>query len=194
MSSNKSVTTKGLYKNLVLRIKNLIIKPGEEWKSIHRENKSINEILSDFSLPLIALCAVATFINFAINHQAFNSELAIKHATVSFASLFVGLYLSFLMLKWILPKMHIPASPRLIFSIVAYPSGLWYIITFIINLIPELIILHLLTFYSIYIIWHAVSYLPGIRIEHNLVISVLIAGIIHITPYFIKFALLKIII
>src|SRR5690554_277447 len=99
MSKQKTISTAQLYRNLMHRVKNLVLQPHSEWTTVRGERKNLNEVLGEFSLPLISLVTLATFLNILVNHQGFNFELALKHAALIFTSLFGGLYLAWLALK-----------------------------------------------------------------------------------------------
>ncbi|TCO07407.1 YIP1 family protein [Natronoflexus pectinivorans] len=194
MTEKETITTGKLYSNLFMRLKNLILQPGKEWQIIRNENKNINDIITEFSLPLIALCALATFFNFTVNRQGFNLELAIKQSIITFTALFGGLFLAWIILKASHSKLRIENKNNLAFKITAYASGLLYIISFITNLIPELFLFHLVTFYSLFIIWKAIEpeKMPGT--EQKSIITIYIAVLIHFIPYFVRYLLINLII
>jgi hypothetical protein len=193
MSEKNKETNLSVYRNLVLRIKNLILNPAAEWLNIHSQKKSINEVLSEFALPLMAMVTLATFLNYIINHQGVNFELALKQAAVIFTALFGGLYLSYLLVKLILPRYQFSGDADYAFRLVGYGSGLWYVITLITTIVPELIVLHLASFYSFYIIWSGIDQEMGATQQQKITITVLIGIIIHIIPYFVRHILLKLI-
>jgi hypothetical protein len=193
MSENNKETNLSLYRNLVLRIKNIVLNPQVEWTHIHAQKKTINEVLAEFSLPLIALVTLATFLNYILNHQGVNFELALKQAAVIFTALFGGLYISYLLVKMILPHYQFSGNANYAFRLVGYASGLWYVITLITSIIPELIILHLASLYSFYIIWETIDQETGVSQRQKVTITALIGIIIHIIPYFVRYFLLKLI-
>ena len=193
MSDNKKETTLSLYANLLLRMKNLILSPREEWHTIHKLKKNTNEVLTEFSLPLIAMVSIATFLNYILNYQEVNFELAIKQATIAFTALFGGLYISYFIVRVLLKKCNFSNDSNHAFRIVGYASGLWYLITLIVSIIPELVLLHITSFYTFYIIWTTIDDTLGIKKNKKIIITVFIGIIIHFIPYFVKYSLLKLI-
>lgn len=187
------LTLKGLYVQLFVRLKNLIITPSEEWKIIHSENKDINDILSAYSFPLIGLCTLSTFISILINLQEINFVIAIKHALITFIALSGGLYLAYKAIKHMLPTFKASASNTLTFSLVAYPLTPLLIVTVLVNLFPELILLYLVSFYAWYITWCGTKGLQGINSDSALTISTIITLLIHFLPFFVQRLLLKLI-
>lgn len=193
MSDNIKETNFSLYRNLTTRVKNLVLNPQVEWFNIHAQKKTINEVLTEFSLPLIALVTLATFLNCIINHQGVNFEWALKQAAVIFTALFGGLYLSYLWVKVILPRHQLSGDADYAFRLVGYGSGLWYVITLVTSIVPELVFLHLASFYSFYIIWATFDQEKEPSQQQKITITVLIGIIIHLIPYFVRYFLLKLI-
>ncbi|HLW08510.1 MAG TPA: hypothetical protein VKY45_13215 [Marinilabiliaceae bacterium] len=190
MADEIKISTSQLYKNLFVRFWRLLIQPAKEWASIKSEDKSFNEVLSDFALPLMGLSTVATFVGFVINHQGFNAELSMKHATLVFVSLFGGLYLVFFIMGLILSIKGL--RRREVMALATYSSSLWYVVTFIIAVIPELVGIYLIIFYSIYIIHIGVEqYMAQTNRGYQIFMTLLLFLLVHLTPFIIKFTLLK---
>lgn len=190
MADEIKISTSQLYKNLFVRFWRLLIQPAKEWASIKSEDKSFNAVLSDFALPLMGLSTVATFVGFVINHQGFNAELSMKHATLVFVSLFGGLYLVFFIMSLILSMKGL--RRREVMALATYSSSLWYVVTFIIAVIPELVGIYLIIFYSIYIIHIGVEqYMTQTNRGYQIFMTLLLFLLVHLTPSIIKFTLLK---
>lgn len=185
------ITLKELYTQLITRLKNIIIKPSREWKIIQREDNDINEILTNYSLPLIGLCTIASFLSVLINLQEINYQTALKHALITFTALFGGLYLSYIATNHLLSLFHISTSKTINFKIVAYASTPLMIITFLATLFPELIFLYLALLYSYYIISRGIKHIISVNSSSILYISIIITFIIHFLPFFVQRLLLK---
>lgn len=194
MREGKNNTTlKAIYIRLFLRLKNLLVKPATQWKAILREENDINDVLSVYSLPLIGLCTLSTFISILVNLQEINFEIALKHALITFTSLFGGLYLCYLSTNRIMSWFQVSLSKTINFKLIAYSSTPLLVITFFVNLFPELILLYLASAYSYYIIWHGIKGLPGIKAESVLTLGTIITLLIHLVPFAIQRLLLKLI-
>ena len=175
-----------MYKDLFLRVKNILLKPADEWKKIFRDNIDANQILAEYLLPLIGICTLASFISVLINLPEINFEVALKHALVIFMALFGGLYLAFLIAGLIFPLFRITESKSVHLSIIAFSSTPFLIVVFLVILFPEWKILYLASLYSYYIIWQGVKGFPGINANSALTISTIIAFIIHFLPFFVQ--------
>ncbi|WP_088653836.1 YIP1 family protein [Geofilum rhodophaeum] len=186
MSNQKTISTAQLYRNLMLRAKNLVLQPRSEWATVRSERKNLNEVLSEFSLPLISLVTLATFLNILVNHQGFNFELALKHAALIFTSLFGGLYLAWLLLKTVRSATGVLGDKNQIFELAAYASGFWYLILLLTALVPELTMLNFLALYSFYILWTYMEEIPGISREHKGLLTLLVGFSIHFLPLLVR--------
>lgn len=189
----EDMTLKAIYTRLFIRLKNLLVKPAAEWKAIHREPNDLNDVLSGYSLPLIGLCTLSTFISILVNLQEINFEIALKHALITFTALFGGLYLAYLLLNRFLPGFQVVHSKTLSFKLIAYSSTPLLVITFFVNLFPELILLYLASVYTYFVVWHGIKELPRIKAESVLTLGILISLLIHLLPFLIQRLLLKLI-
>lgn len=193
IEKTEDITLKTLYAKLFIRLKNLIIKPSSEWKRIHGENSGMEEILSGYSLPLIAICTLTSFLSTLVSLQQINFEIALKHALIIFLALFGGLYSSYIVTHQILTWFQIVASKLISFRLVAYASTPLLIIHFLVTLFPELLMLYMASVYSYYIIWQGIKGIPGLKPDKVLTIGVIITFIIHFFPFFVQQILKKLI-
>ncbi|MBN2165327.1 MAG: hypothetical protein JW717_03525 [Marinilabiliaceae bacterium] len=175
-------THEASYKNLIIRLKNIIISPKKEWLVILNEKTSNNDIVSIFSFPLIGFISILTFISYSIETQEFLLQTALKKVTLTFISLFGGLYGAFLILKSIYKHITPLLNPNSIFKIIAYSSSLIYVIDFAIIIIPELFIFKFILLYHIIIIWHSLNNIEIKQKSTKIWISIFYSFIIIATP------------
>ncbi|MGQ1948563.1 YIP1 family protein [Geofilum sp. OHC36d9] len=192
MTEGTNRTTSQLYQDLFKRLWLFTIHPSEGWAEVYGEKKSLNAILSDFALPLMALCALTTFVGFIFNHQGFSLELALKQATVIFIALFGGLYLAYFIMSYVLSS---EMEKNNVFALSAYSSGLGYVVTLITSLVPEFLMANLLVFYAAYIIWLGMQqYLNKAEMNRRVWLTVLLFVLIHLLPSLIYYSLLKLVV
>lgn len=175
-----------MYKELFLRVKNIVLKPAFEWRQIFRENIDTNQILAEYLLPLIGICTLASFITALTGLPEINFEVSIKYAFVTFLALFGGIYLAFLITGYILPLFRIKTSKSIQLSIVAYSLTPLIIVVFLVILVPGWKLLYLASLYSYYIVWQGIKGFPGINANSALTISTIITFLIHFLPFFVQ--------
>ncbi|MCG8583006.1 MAG: YIP1 family protein [Bacteroidales bacterium] len=156
--SKETISLSVLYKNLIGRLKELMVNPRKEWEIIFNERKQINEVLAQFSFPLIGLYTSVVFLGYLLSHQELDFESALKEAVFTFSSYFFGLYLCYYLFGKLLSVFNIVIDKVTIFSIVAYSSGVLYLSGSISALVPETIIIaSIINLYVVYLIWMALS-------------------------------------
>ncbi|TAJ15530.1 hypothetical protein DMA11_01150 [Marinilabiliaceae bacterium JC017] len=184
--SKQPVSLKLMYRNLLVRSKNLIISPSVEWTNILNEKTTSNEILSLFNLPLIGICTATTFLGYLFNHQEILIDLALKQAAFAFSAFFFGLYASFFILLKIMPRFYDSTSKELAFKLIAYPSVMIYLIHLMNTLFPETYFLRILSLYSGYIIWEGLSILTFKKRELQIFLTAIITFSILMMPWIIS--------
>ncbi|WP_430816281.1 YIP1 family protein [Carboxylicivirga sp. RSCT41] len=176
--SKEAISLSVLYKNLIGRLKELIINPRKEWEMIFNERKSINEILAQFNFPLIGLYTSAVFVGYLISHQELDFESALKEAVFTFSSYFFGLYLCYYLLVKLLPVVKIDLEKAAVFQLVAYSSGVMYLTGSVAALVPETIVIaSIINLYVIYLVWVSVSVLINTAKEQRIWMT-FIAGVL----------------
>ncbi len=154
---NKEAISLGLlYKNLIGRMKGLIINPQKEWEAIFTERKSINEVLAHFTFPLLGFYTLTLFLAYLLSHQELDFAAALKEAIFTFSSSFFGLYVSYFVLVKLKPILGQEVKKEKMFQLIAYASGITYLTGSVIALVPETIIIaSIINLYVIYLVWVA---------------------------------------
>lgn len=191
MSTRKPENTAELYRSLMVRLRNLVISPVGEWRTIHRESDTFNDMLGNFALPLVGLVTMATFVSHLINQQAFILELALKKAVLVFVALLGALFLSWYVVSGLLKYFQFVASGELAAKLVIYSSGPLYVISFLTALVPEIFFIQILAFYSFYLAWLGVRDIAGPAHYRKLPFSVIIGVLVLAIPFLIRIALLN---
>ena len=141
------------------RVKDLLIKPAKAWKIILAEKNTVNNILIQFSLPLIGAYSLAVFLGYLFEHQELDFASALKFAVFVFSACFFGLYLGYFLLVKLIPLDGMKEDKELAFKIMAYPSMPIYLMGIITALIPQTLFFFFLVVYSAFIIWEGLKVL-----------------------------------
>jgi len=190
--NKEAQTLRVLYKNLFSRLKDLILNPGKAWTSILTEQVQVNDVLAQFSLPLIGAYTAATFIGYLFFHQGLSFDLALRDALFAFSSCFFGLYLAWFLLIKLLPALQLNASKENIFKLVAYPSLVIYLIGTINNLVPQTYFFGFLHLYAGYIIWEGLGLLIPDNKDSRILLTIVITIAILVLPFVIGKILFRI--
>lgn len=180
-----------MYRHLALRLRNLLLRPSHEWRIIHPEETTLNDLLSAFSLPLIGLITLTTFINFLVSRQALIFELALKQALLAFSGFFLGLLLAFYLVRRVLKMFHTTGSNHLAAKLTVYASAPLYVVSVITSLVPELFFVQILSFYSFYLSWVGVRELPEFSDREKVSTSIVTAVSVLILPLAVRLLLLN---
>lgn len=146
--------------NLIERVKNVLIKPKDEWEVISKETTSINQLLTGYLLILAIIPAGAVFLKIGIigynmpfyGHVSGNISMGISQAIVSYITYVGGAFLSAFIIDALAPsfgseKNFIKAMQLMVFS---YTPML---LAGIFQLIPGLGILAIVGLYGLYILY-----------------------------------------
>jgi len=191
MADNKinkeTVSLVAMYRNLITRLKELIVVPRKEWRVIKEENFSINEVLGQFSLPLIGMYTAAIFIGYLLSHQGFNFEIALKKSVFTFSSYFFGLYLGYFILSKVMVLFHQKMEKEQVFKLVAFPSVIMYLVGTITALFPETYFVgYFVNLYLVYLVWVGIDQIGAPDKEAHVWQTVLFSAVILFVPMLIQ--------
>jgi hypothetical protein len=172
-----------MYKGLFFRVKNLIVSPAKEWQAIANEGHGINTILTLFSLPLMGMATLATFVGYLINQQAVYFDVALKHAAFTFAAFFFGLYAAYFLLLKVLPLAGVNQDKNWIFKWVAFPSLLIYLVHFVTALFSEFFFLRFLMLYTGFVVWEALPVSIHSPMKKRIYLTLLVTVTLLVLPY-----------
>jgi hypothetical protein len=146
--------------NLIERIKNIIIKPKEEWEVIKKEETSINELLTGYLLLLAIIPAAAIFIKNGLigykipgfGHVSGSITMGVSQAVISYITYVGGAFLSAFIIDALAPsfgskKNFIKAMQLMVFSYTPM------MLAGVLQLIPGLSILSIVGLYGLYILF-----------------------------------------
>jgi len=179
------------YKQTFIRLKNILIRPAKEWNCINMENGSINETLP-FSFILLTICVLTRFLSVLFSLQEINYEPAMKHAIIVFFYLFGGMYLSYLVMKLIIPHFFAGKFDSKVFKLAAFSATPLYTVNFIVNLIPELFLIYILSLYGFYIAYTGVRELYNAKIKDSIYVAGITIFLILLFSWVIRLVFFKI--
>lgn len=141
------------------RIRNLLLKPKEEWARIDAEPMTVRDIMIGWAAPLAAIGPLAAL----IGTQAFGFRLfgivyrpplgsSIAAAVVGWLTYVIGVYVVAWIIDNIAPQFGAKRDMTAATKVAAYSfTAIW--IVAVADLIPGLGVLKLAGFYSFYLLW-----------------------------------------
>jgi hypothetical protein len=165
------------------RIKNIIVKPADEWEVIKGEPSDKNTILKNYALPLIILVAIAEFLGGLIfTRYGLSIGYVVAQAIVSFIVVFLGIYISAIVINELASSFGSKKDTNAAFKLVIYSFTPVFIAQTVANLIPPLSFVVIFGLYSIYLIWLGLGSLMETP-EDKKVIYVVVSAIIIFAVY-----------
>lgn len=142
--------------NIVERVKNVLMKPKEEWPVIAGENTSTAELYTSYIIPLAAIPAVAAFIGFSIVGLPFIGRLPMMSGlsimVTNFVLTLIGVFVLSLVIDFLAPQFGGEKNAMQALKVAAYSmTAVWVVGIF--QIIPMLGILAILGLYSIYLLY-----------------------------------------
>ena len=144
---------------LIERVKNILLKPLEEWPKIEAEPSTIQEILVRYVLPLAAIGPVAGFIGgqvFGYGALGFTYRpsllSSLSSAIVTYVLSVIGIFVLSLIADFLAPKFGGTSNRLSAFKLVAY-SWTAGLVAGVFGIIPSLAFLAILGLYSVYLLY-----------------------------------------
>lgn len=142
--------------NIVERVKNVLMKPKEEWPVIASEHTRTAELYTSYIIPLAAIPAVAAFIGFSIVGLPFIGRLPMMSGlsimVTNFVLTLVGVFVLSLVIDFLAPQFGGEKNAMQALKVAAYSmTAVWVVGIF--QIIPMLGILAILGLYSIYLLY-----------------------------------------
>ena len=141
--------------NIVERVKNIIIKPAQEWDVIATETHTVPGLFTGYVMILAAIPAVSSFIGFCVVGIAgYRMPMAygLAHLVVSYVLSLASVYVMALIIEALAPQFGGEKNFMQALKVSAFfPTAAW--IAGIFSLIPLMSILGILGLYSLYVLY-----------------------------------------
>lgn len=172
---------------LIARVKNILLKPGEEWERIDAEPTTIGDICRRYVLPLAAVPAIAGLIGaLAFGYSAFGFSYrpsvgaALTSAIVQYGMALISVFVLMLIIDALAPSFQATPDRTRAFKVAAYSyTASW--VAGILGILPALATLGaLLGLYSFYLLYRGLPKLMRAPAEKALsyTVVVVIAAIV----------------
>lgn len=162
--------------------------PAREWEVIAAENNNRKKVYMRFVFPLLCLIGLATITGtwLATPRELYSAGYVLFKIAILWTSLSAGLYFSAFVITEIMAHQIDTRDHNRDFALIAYSSGVAYLVIAVVALFPFFSELLVLAFYSCYLFWRGIPYL--IRVEsQKCMIYGLLSFIIMILVYLLTF-------
>lgn len=183
------------------RAKNLILNPQLEWVRIDAETVSQKEIVKSYVVPFVILIAICSITGSSLlTVKTYSFSIILTKVVVSGFLFIGGVYLSALIINELTTSFSIPRNTIATFKLVAYSFTSFFIASCLVSLLPDLPVLIILGFHSVYLFWLGatsvlkvseasktgfviVSFLIiiGIYAILSLIVGVIVAGMVYVS-------------
>jgi hypothetical protein len=175
--------------NLIERVKNILIKPKEEWNVISQESTSVSQLVTGYLLILALIPAVAMFIRYGligynlpfIGRIPGSIPFGIRQAVVIYITNVGGVFLSAFVIDALAPsfasqKNFTRAMQLVVFSYTAmFVAGIF-------NMIPGLGFLSIAGLYGLYLLYVGIKPMmltPEDKVATYFIVSLLVIIVVY---------------
>lgn len=189
-------------KEIVVRVKNLIVSPKTEWEKIAQEPDDIKGVAIKYLLILALIPAICTFIGYLlfgykvplVGYVGASFSLAIRYALISFVSSVVGVVLAAIVINMLAPSFASRQNSAKAFALVVYSYAPMFVAG-ILFIIPSLGSLAMLAgLYGLYLLYLGLPVMMGTNEDKHviyfvvsLVVMVVVSVVLSLilTPIFV---------
>lgn len=135
---------------------NLLINPKAEWEVIKTENKTQQQVLREFAIPMIVFLALSSVIGNSIyaSRMLFSLPYIIFNGIAMVVIGFAGVYIGARIINEITPSFNSKKDINLTFSLVVYSLSVYSVFMALAFILPSPFYqIRFFGFYSIYIFW-----------------------------------------
>lgn len=169
--------------NIVDRVKNILLKPKEEWPVIAGETTSTAELYTNYIIPLAAIPAVSMFIGWSVVGLPFvgriNMMTGLTMMVTQFVMALIGVFVLSLVIDFLAPNFGGEKNASQALKVAAYSmTAAW--LAGIFQILPMVGILGILGLYSLYLLYLGLPVLMKVPTEKAVAytVVVIIAGIV----------------
>lgn len=169
--------------NIVDRVKNILLKPKEEWPVIAGETTSTAELYTNYIIPLAAIPAVSMFIGWSVIGLPFVGRISMTTGLTMMVTQFVmaliGVFVLSLVIDFLAPNFGGEKNASQALKVAAYSmTAAW--LAGIFQILPMLGILGIVGLYSLYLLYLGLPVLMKVPTEKAVAytVVVIVAGIV----------------
>jgi hypothetical protein len=169
--------------NIVDRVKNILMKPKEEWQVINTETTPTPTLITTYLLPLAVLAAIASFIGYGFVYGAGSVKFGLIYALIALVQIVLAVYINAFVTDALAPSFASEKNMIKSAQLVVYAATPGYIGS-LFNIIPAIGWLGSLAggIYSIYLLYLGIPVLkktPEDKVPIYLIVIILVLIVIY---------------
>jgi hypothetical protein len=166
-----------------------MLDPAKEWRVIAAENSTRKAVYVQFVVPLLYLIAFATIIGTWLDtsREVYSITFVFCKIAILWTSLSAGLYFSVFVITEIMVHQIGSKDHDCAFALMAYASGVAYLVITVVELFPFFSELLVLAFYSCYLYWRGIPRLIPVQGQKRMMyglLSFIIVVLIYLLMFF----------
>ncbi|MCL1933903.1 MAG: YIP1 family protein [Candidatus Azobacteroides sp.] len=180
-----------MYKQLIIRLFNIVIRPEKTWKACNDEQDNDNtDFFKSYLYPIFGIIALFSFVGILFYLKEWNVRIAIKQVIKETIPYFAGYFIAVFALSRLSATFFDEKPTNSVCErFTGYASAAVYVTAALYALFPFFPIIQVLTLYTFYIVWQgAVHYL---RIKEQLLtkFTIFASILIILAPLIVRWAL-----
>jgi hypothetical protein len=169
--------------NIVDRVKNILMKPKEEWQVINTESTPTPTLITTYLLPLAVLAALASFIGYGFILGYGTVKIGLIYALIALVQIVLAVYINAFITDALAPSFASEKNMIKSAQLVVYAATPGYIGS-LLNIIPAIGWLGSLAggIYSIYLLYLGIPVLkktPEDKVPIYLIVIILVLIVIY---------------
>jgi hypothetical protein len=166
---------------IILRAKNILITPGEEWKLIKEEQKTRSGLIREYALPFILLLSLATLLGMVLFRNYVTAGIMVVNALITFFGAFISIYISTYIINSMAKNFESKKDFNSSFQLVVYSYTALFVAHTIGSLILPLFFVTIFGIYSAYLLWTGLGIIMETpadkKVVYGLVSSITVLGV-----------------
>jgi hypothetical protein len=166
---------------IIVRARNLLISPVEEWKVIKEERKTRSGMIRDYAFPFVLVLTVASFVGLILFRNYMTAGIMLLIAFITFFGAFVSIYISAYVINAMAFQFESKKDINASFSLVVYSYTALFMAHAIGSLIHPLFFITIFGIYSVYTLWMGLGIIMETptekRMVYGFVSSITIIGV-----------------
>jgi hypothetical protein len=179
-----------MLKRLFVLLFRIITESTPAWKQLSgKEDRDNEHFYKSYLFPIMGMIALLSLVGVLI-HSSFDVHVlqtglktVIRQVITYGGSFFLTAYV---LAEYVFPRFDLPKDKQLAERFTGYCSALLYATALVKAVFPDLFLLEIIVFYTIYILWTGAVYFLKVVDEHRVKFTIFAGTVLLITPFLLR--------